>query len=265
MTFIIFFILGLIVGSFLNVVVYRLRIFDTIMGRSICPHCKNQISWYDNIPLLSFILLRAKCRNCEGQISWQYPLVEFFTGIIFVLVGYYFFDPAYILSWWETGFYLIIFSLFMVLLAYDWLYLEVPILIFWIILGIIGVNFIYNFYQEFNQGIRFFDMSWINYLMGGLVAWGFFFGLVFFSKEKWMGWGDVYVGLLAGLILGWPLILFGLLISFTIGAIYSIFIIIVKKGNLKSQIPFIPFLTIGTVSAFFIIKEFPSILNFFYF
>ena len=134
MILIIFFISGLIIGSFLNVIIYRLRIFDDILGRSHCPHCKNKIRWYDNIPLLSFVLLGAKCRDCEGKISWQYPLVEFFTGVVFALTGYYFFDSANLTTLWETGFYLIIFSLLIVLLTYDWLYMEVPILIFWIIL-----------------------------------------------------------------------------------------------------------------------------------
>lgn len=264
MILIIFFIAGLIIGSFLNVIVYRLRLADTILGRSRCQHCAKQIHWYDNIPLFSFILLKARCRDCNGKISWQYPLVEFFTGIIFVLVGRYFFNFLDLASFWETGIYLITFSLLMVLLVYDWQYLEVPILMFWIILTILIINFIFVTGSELNMGISIRELSVVYNLIGGFVAWLFFFSLVFFSKEKWMGWGDVYIGLLVGLILGWPSVLVGLLAAFTVGSFYSLGIIILKKGNMKSQVPFVPFLVIGTFLAIFVTREFPTILNYIY-
>ena len=88
---IIFLVLGLIVGSFLNVVVERLNLAESLLGRSHCPHCRKKIRWYDNVPVLSFMILRARCRDCEGKISWQYPAMEIMTGIIFVLAGNYFF------------------------------------------------------------------------------------------------------------------------------------------------------------------------------
>ncbi|MEF3692399.1 MAG: prepilin peptidase [Candidatus Moraniibacteriota bacterium] len=265
MIFIIFFIGGLIIGSFLNVIIYRLRIFDDILGRSHCPHCKSKIRWYDNIPLLSFVLLRAKCRDCEGKISWQYPLVEFFTGVVFALTGYYFFDSADLSTLWETGFYLIIFSLLMVLLTYDWLYMEVPILIFWIILGAIAVNLIFVFWGEWEVVSNFWDYTFLNNILGGFVAWLFFFSLVFFSKEKWMGWGDVYVGLLVGLILGWPSVLLGLMLAFTLGAIYALILLAGKKVGLKTEVPFIPFLVAGVVVGIFLTEQIPLWADYFYF
>lgn len=262
MTLLIFFIGGLIIGSFLNVIVYRLRLVDTIMGRSHCPHCASRIRWYDNIPLLSFVLLGAKCRDCEGKISWQYPVVEFFTGAIFLLVGKYFFNFLDLASLWETGFYLIVFSLLIVLLAYDWQYLEVPILIFWIILGVLAANFAFIAYNEISIGLDIKSLSIIYNLIGGFISWLFFFSLVFFSKERRMGWGDVYIGLLVGLILGWPNVLLGLLLAFTIGALYSTIIILLKKATMKSQVPFIPFLVVGTFLAIFIVREFPLVMNY---
>lgn len=262
MTLIIFFIAGLIIGSFLNVAVYRLRLVDTVLGRSRCPHCASQIEWHDNIPLVSFILLRARCRGCKGKISWQYPLVEFLTGIVFVLVGRYFFNFLDVFSLWETGFYLIIFSLLIILLVYDWQYMEVPILIFWIILGVLVANFIFISWTELNMGLGPKELTIVNNLIGGFIGWFFFFCLVFFSKEKWMGWGDVYIGSLAGLILGWPNILLGLLLTFTIGAGVSVILILSKKTSMKSQVPFIPFLVIGTILTIFITREFPFILNY---
>ena len=261
----IFFIGGLIIGSFLNVVVYRLRLTETILGRSYCPHCKTKIKWYDNIPLLSFVMLKAKCRNCKGAISWRYPLIELFTGIIFALVGKYFLILSNSFSYWQTGFLLLIFSLFLILLAYDWQFMEMPMIIFWLLLGAILVYLIFISLNQYLMGVSFYQISLVSGLIGGFIAWLFFFLLVFFSKEKWMGWGDVYVGFLAGLILGWQNIMFGLLLSFMIGSICAIIIVILKKGTMKSQIPFIPFLVSGTILTIFISQIFPEIIHYLYF
>lgn len=261
----IFFIVGLIIGSFLNVVVYRLRLVETLMGRSYCPHCRAKIKWYDNIPLLSFVLLKARCRTCSGVISWRYPLIEFFTGVIFALVGKYFFIFGNVFSYWQTGFYLLIFSLFLILLAYDWQFMEMPMIIFWILLGIILIYLIFISLNQYLTGVGFYQLSLISGLIGGIISWLFFFSLVFFSGEKWMGWGDVYVGFLSGLILGWQNIMIGLLLSFMIGSVCAIMIVTLKKGTMKSQIPFIPFLVSGTILTIFINKAFPEIIRYLYF
>ena len=79
------FLFGLVIGSFLNCLIYRLREGKSMLGRSFCPKCKQQIAWYDNIPVLSFILLRGRCRHCGKKISIQYPAVEFITGVLFVV------------------------------------------------------------------------------------------------------------------------------------------------------------------------------------
>lgn len=254
---IIFFIAGLIVGSFLNVIIYRLRIMENIMGRSYCPHCKHKIHWFDNIPLLSFILLGAKCRNCKGDISWQYPLVEFLSGLVFLFTAKYFLVIGDAFSYWETFFYLAIFSLLLVLMAYDWKFMEVPMIVFWVSLAVVAVYFIFSDYFSLRSGANAMDLKITSGLIGGFIAWIFFFSLVFFSKEKWMGWGDVYVGALAGAILGWQEIFLGLVISFTIGAVYAIIIVAMGKKNMKSQVPFIPFLALGTIIAVFAGKIFP--------
>jgi len=116
---IIFFLLGLIIGSFLNVVVYRLNAMETLLGRSHCPHCRKKIRWYDNVPILSFILLAAKCRDCGQKISWKYPIYEFLTGVIFMFIGNYFFSISFPITWITTAYYLIVFSLLLVIFAYD--------------------------------------------------------------------------------------------------------------------------------------------------
>ena len=86
MVLVVIFVFGLCAGSFINCLVWRLREKKTILGRSMCPKCKKQIAWYDNVPLLSFILLKGKCRSCHKKISWQYPLVELITAVLFLVI-----------------------------------------------------------------------------------------------------------------------------------------------------------------------------------
>ena len=251
MTIIIFFILGLIIGSFLNVVVYRLNIAETLLGRSYCPKCKNKIVWYDNIPVLSFILLRASCRKCKKKISWQYPLVEILTGIIFAIIGVAYFSAASYSTWIFVAYLLIISSLLLVILIYDFLYLEIPMLVFW---PAISLAIIFNLY--FDWADNHFGNYWLNQsTTSGVIAsafgFVFFFSLVVFSKEEWMGMGDVYLVVLLGLILGWPQILMALFLAFSIGAVCGIILIGFKKKTMTSQVPFAPFLIIGTFITLF--------------
>lgn len=245
MTILIFFILGLIVGSFLNVVIYRLELTESILGRSRCPHCKSLIVWYDNIPLLSFILLKARCRECQKKISWQYPLVELAAGVIFALVGYYFFTASDFQAWAETFFYLGIFSLLLVIFVYDLKLMEIPMVALWIGVGWTIAYFIFLDGGSFNSAENLLSLKLISGALAGVVAFLFFFILAYFSKEKWMGMGDAYLALLAGLIVGWPDILLALMLAFTIGAAYSIILIALKKKTMKSQVPFAPFLITG--------------------
>lgn len=256
---IIFLLLGLIIGSFLNAVVYRLNAVESLLERSHCPHCKKQVRWFDNVPLLSFILLSAKCRDCGEKISWQYPVVEAATGIVFALLGNYFFNALDFSSWILTVYYLTVFSLLMVIFVYDFKYMEIPMLILWVGVAISLVYFIFADYQSFHLAASIFDLKIFSGIMGGLVAGGFFFALAAYSKETWMGYGDAYLGLLVGLVVGWPNILWALLLSFTIGAIISIGLIAVSKKTMKSQVPFAPFLITGTFLALILPQMFPAL------
>ncbi len=247
----IFFILGLIIGSFLNVVVYRLHIAESfVWGNSHCPHCKTTIRWYDNIPLLSFVLLKGICRDCRQKISWQYPLVEFFTGLIFSLIGYNFFVLDNPETWITACYYLLIAGALISVLVYDFLYMEIPVIIVWITAGA-ALLFNLFFDWKMNAGAEIMDSAVISGIIGALGAFVFFFSLSFFSKEKWMGMGDAYLVIPLGLFLGWPKTLLALFLSFFIGSIYGIISIILRKKNLKSRIPFAPFLVAGVFVALF--------------
>jgi prepilin signal peptidase PulO-like enzyme (type II secretory pathway) len=252
MTVIIFFILGLIIGSFLNAVVYRLRVAESIAhGRSKCPQCQKQIDWYDNVPLFSFILLKGQCRNCRKKISYQYPLVEFFTGLVFALVGWKFFVMADLATWNVTGYYLVIAAFLMAIFVYDFLYMEIPEIVLW---PAIAVAVFFNLYFDWIRvegiggqgGIGIFDSQVYSGTLAAFAAFMIFFLMVAVSREKWMGMGDALLVILLGLILGWPQIWLALFLAFAIGAIYGLVLIALKKKNLQSRVPFAPFLILGT-------------------
>lgn len=252
MNTIIFFLLGLIVGSFINVLVCRLRLAEDIFfDRSRCPHCKNIIAWYDNIPVISIILLNFKCRNCRKKISWQYPLVEVLTGVLFALIGLGFFSSQDAFSWTFT-LYLLGASVFlMAILVYDWLYMEIPDVLLWP--GIFWA-LVFNLFFDWNQknfSGEILSVSTYSGVLAAFLAFVFFFLLSVLSHEKWMGMGDAYLAIFLGLILGWPEILLALFFSFLTGSIYGIISIAAGRKKMKSQVPFAPFMIIGTYIALF--------------
>jgi leader peptidase (prepilin peptidase)/N-methyltransferase len=260
----IFFILGLIVGSFLNVVVYRLNLAETLMGRSHCPHCKAKIRWFDNVPLASFIILGTKCRDCGEKISWQYPMVEIFTGAVFAFTGSYFFSIADTKTWVETLFYLGAFSMLIVIALYDLKYMEIPMVVLWsAVIWTIIFSVVLD-WASFSPLLGILNMKIFSGILAGIVAFLFFFCLSYFSKEKWMGMGDAYLGLLAGLVVGWPQIIIALMLSFFLGSAWGIIMILNKKKTMKSQIPFAPFLVLGIFASIMLMNSFPEIQSYFW-
>ena len=242
------FLLGLSIGSFLNVVICRLETKEPIIsGRSHCPYCGTVLKWFDLIPLVSFVLQKGKCRYCQKKISWQYPLVEISTGLLFLSVilsqqtKNLFLDPSLA---FRMTFYLIIISFLIVILVYDLKHYLIPDKI---IYPAIIISLLYLF---INLGAKFpsreLSSQIYNPFLSAILASGFFLSLVLISKGKWMGLGDVKLAFLMGLVLGWPNILLALFLSFLSGAIVGIFLIVLGKKGLKSQIPFGPFLSAST-------------------
>lgn len=252
-----FFILGLAVGSFLNVLVCRLKEGETLFGRSMCRHCQHLIRWYDNIPLVSFLILRGKCRDCKASFSWRYPMLELVTAVVFALVGYFYFDVGIEETWLETLWLLGVMTMFLGIAAYDMMHMEIPISL---LIGVFVWTVLY-FAVDF-QG---FVLSWsgreVQAFMGALVVGGFFFALVFASRETWMGWGDVWLGALAGGLVGLSGALFMMTLSFGVGAIVGIVLMLSGEKEMKSQLPFAPYLVIGTIGTLFFSKIFPEYLS----
>lgn len=186
-------------------------------------------------------------------------MVEFFTGIVFALTGGYFFSLENSQSWAEVIFLLVLFSLMMVIFAYDLKFMEIPMLVLWLGVGWVAIYYLFSDWRLFGSLESIESLKLYSGIIGGFVAFSFFFFLVFVSKEKWMGMGDAYLAILLGFFLGWPKIFLGLLLAFFLGAVVSVVLVLVKEKSMKSQIPFAPFLIAGTVFTIFVYEIFPQI------
>jgi len=251
------FILGLLVGSFLSVVINRLDTKDTIWwGRSKCPKCKAKISARDLIPVLSFAILRGKCRKCQKKIGLFYPIIEIVCAFLFSLV-YLRFSPHLIGAnlYLFLVLHLFIVGALLVIFAFDWANYIIPdkVLIPMFILACVAIasNIIFK-----HLGVDFliYQATILNIFSGLLIGGGFFLLLVLISSERWMGWGDVKLGALLGMILGYPLIIVSIFSSFILGSLYGLILIAMHKKTRKDIIPFGPFLILGAFVAIFLGK-----------
>ncbi len=245
------FVFGLVFGSFLNVVIYRLKNGrNIIFGRSFCPECKNLLKWYDLIPILSFIWLRKYCRYCHKKISWQYPIVELISGLLWVLI-FYKFGISLI-----NIYYLFIFSLFLVIVVYDFEWRIIPDKIVYPAIVIVLIFNLFNAFSAIDgsaSGGKIGNLRiFIEPLFAALVAFLFFFMFFYFSKGRAMGLGDAKLAFLIGLFLSPLLAIVAFMLAFIIGAVFGIILIGLGKKSLKSQIAFGPFLVLGVTIAFFL-------------
>ena len=247
---IIFFIFGLIIGSFLNVVIIRFNTQRSFGGRSGCMSCMNTLSWYELIPVFSFLFLRGKCKNCKAGISIQYPIVEFLTGFIFAALflkfqNLFFYNTTLIFSF-TYAYYAVIFSLLLVIAVYDLKHKIIPDILV-IVLGILA--FVGLFFFN-NLGFYPHIPSILELLSGLIVAFPFFlFWLV--SSGKLMGLGDAKLALSFGWLFGLSHAFSGIIVGVWIGAIVGVILVIFsKKHKMTSEIPFAPFLVLGVVLAF---------------
>lgn len=266
MIYLLIFILGLCVGSFLNVIIYRetseekkiqtrnknkkhlLCLPDWIWGRSYCDHCHKQIAWYDNIPLFSYFILKGQCRFCRKRITFQYPLVEILTGIEFVWIFFLIKSNLNIFSRFE-GFYSFLSLAIWLGLGASLLAIFIADLKYQIIpdaavFGAICVAFIKILIDYRYTGMIDFSLFWSSLLAGFLFA-----SLCAATKGKGMGGGDIKLAFLIGLVLGFPLFLVALFFSFLTGALVGVILILLGKKSLKSKIAFGPFLIMGLVFA----------------
>jgi len=227
-------VFGLIIGSFLNCLIWRLYKSENMDGRSYCPKCRHQINWYDNVPILSFIILKGKCRHCRESISWQYPLVELSTAILFLLI--FIIDGASLdFSWLLARDWLLI-SALTIIFVYDFRWQVIPMNIVW---PFTAIMFIFNL---------FLGIPWWQLLIFGAAAAGFFLIQYLATKKKGVGEGDIWLGGLLGL--AFPAVsqlMLILVVSYGLGSIVGLSLMAGKKKGWKSHIALGPFLAIGAI------------------
>ena len=250
--FIFIFLFGTIIGSFLNVVIFRFNTGKTIVkGRSICMTCNRTLRWYELVPIFSFLIQMGQCRRCREKISYQYPLIEFITGLMFVLVAYHFIPMIFFLPLLYlllVVLFTFIFSILIVISVYDIRHKVIPDkLVF--IFSLVSFFSIFINYSYF--GDLFVLPSLSTFLAGPLLALPFFL-IWLLSRGKWMGLGDAKLMLGLGWILGIYTGLASMVLAFWIGAIVGLFMMFLLKNkvNMKTEIPFAPFLIISTFIVF---------------
>lgn len=238
MIYIFVILVGLAFGSFASVIIHRLHAQDkSLLGaRSFCPRCANKLRVRDLIPVVSFLMNKFKCHFCKQPIAFRYPLLELGMAAIFFLT----------VSLIGTGdvtqavFYLFIAFVFIVLTFYDFLFKEIPDQIS---LPAIFITILYVLLNDvFTVG---------NLAIGIAIPVVFFSVLHFGSKGRWLGGGDIRIGALMGALLGYPMVLAGLFFGYLFGSIFSIMGLVFKKFSRRTQIPFAPFLLLGTYVAMF--------------
>ncbi len=235
------FILGAVVGSFLNVCICRLPEGKSIVSPpSACPLCGIRIRWYDNIPIISFLVLKAKCRACHAPISWRYPLIEALNGLL-TLFLFMKFGASF------TFLALFIFSSSLVVITcidLDHQIIPDEISLPGIITGFLCSFFIEDSYSGMNLG-------WLNslggILLGGgslfLVAWGY----EKLTGKEGMGGGDIKLLAMMGAFLGWLCVPFIILAASLVGSVIGVSVMMIQKKDRKLAIPFGPFLAFGAL------------------
>jgi prepilin signal peptidase PulO-like enzyme (type II secretory pathway) len=230
--FLFYFCIGAILGSFLYAWVLRKGNKKSIAsGRSICVACNYQLSWYDNIPIVSIIMLKGKCRKCSKKIGKNYLLAELGLGLLFGWVAINF---TGLFSFGLLLYLLIVCFLFFIFF-YDIEFMEIH-----------DETTIYPAIILFMISLIFSLHTWQSMLIGILVGAGFFWLQYVISKGKWIGGGDIRLGIFMGVILGWPHVLIALLLAYFSGAIIGVILIILKKKTLASETPFGTYLALAT-------------------
>lgn len=274
------FVFGAMVGSFLNVLIFRydpdkpLFHKGIVGGRSHCPHCGRTLRWFELIPLLSYFLQLGKCRTCRGRLSVQYPLIELLAGFEFLYV------PSFISThyglrflasqgtslfpyYFLIGLWVLVVLIFLVIAAIDFRLTIIPdetnILLAVIGIAIAWIHWANTIPREVSSFLKHYHFLFgggshvlITQGLGILVGGGLFALIVFFTRGRGMGMGDVKLGVAGGILFGWPDIGLMVLLAFVLGAIAALPALLLKKKSLKDGIPFGPFIVLGMLVTMFL-------------
>lgn len=226
----------------------------------MCPSCRRKIAWYDNIPLISFLILFGRCRQCRQPISWRYPMVEFLTTVLFVAFGSTFFSLWNIQSWLLVAFYLVLVSILLLIFFYDLETMEIPNILLWIGVGFSLPMLLVMDSFSFLPVASPWSLRLYQGVFAGLVGFLPLFLMAAISRERWMGMGDGFLAFLIGLMVGWSNMILALLFAFSGGAIIGLILISLKRKDLQSRIPLGPFLVFGAILSILVPENFPGLL-----
>ncbi len=245
---IIIFILGTVIGSFVNVLISRFRKERKWwQGRSFCDRCRRRLSWWENIPIVSYLILKGRCRTCHSPISIEYPLVELSTGILFFITLQHATRNSQLNNislYLLITVYLLLVTFLILVFLYDFHYQIIPD---WTVLGLVGLAFVIHLGGVDSHTIR----GVLSLVVTGLVTSAFFLLLHLITRGRGMGLGDVKYAFFMGFFLGWPRILVGLYTAFLTGAVVGVILILMNKKKFGQHIAFGPFLVFGTFIGWF--------------
>lgn len=231
--------IGLVSGSFLNVVIYRLPLEKSVVKpRSACPSCGKVLKFYENIPVLSYIIQRGKCRNCSVKISIQYPIIEFITGCVFAGCAYFIHPLHYAAA---TAIFI---SILLALAIIDYRHMILPNEM------TVGGGVVYLLYSFINPAITPLEAV----IAAAVGAIGFMAILYFYEKVRkieGLGWGDVKMMLLLGGFLGIEKLIVTIMVSSFSGLLVGLIVMIIKGQDMKMKLPFGTFLSLGALVALF--------------
>lgn len=233
--YILAFIFGAVVGSFLNVCIYRLpKNVSIVFPPSHCPVCDYKIRWYDNIPILSYLFLRGKCRSCGSPISAQYPVVEGLNGLLTMFL---------FMRFGLSFAFAVLFLFCCAMVVITFIDLEHQIIPDVISLPGIVIGFIFSFFIP--------QLGWLNSLLGILFGGGSLYLVAYlyhkFTGKEGMGGGDIKLLAMMGAFFGWKAIPFIIFVSSLVGSIIGVTVMLAQKKDSKLAIPFGPFLAMGAV------------------
>ena len=229
------FLFGLMWGSFANVVIHRLPLGESVVHpRSRCPKCRQGIAWYDNVPVLSWLILRGKCRTCGNPISARYPAVELLTGVFFAAIVF-----RYGYSWSTLEYIVFAWSLIVVsFIDLDLMILPDVFTLSGIVIGLVGA--------AINPERDFMAAIWGVFIGGGFLWFVAYLYLVV-RKQEGMGGGDIKLLAWIGAVLGWTAVPFVVLVSSLLGSLVGLALAFRRDTGLKSVIPFGPYLALAAL------------------
>ena len=235
----IFFVYGVIFGSFANAIVWRIHEGKSIAhGRSMCPDCCHLLSVWDLVPVASWLWLRGRCRYCHKPISWQYPVVELVTGLIFAWL-WLGINPVGVGGWAHLLLWLYFAVVLVILSVYDLRWMLLPDVVMAPAIAVAAVVAV---------GSGFTGGGW-GMLASGLVGGGAFYALAAVSDGKWMGGGDIKLAALMGLVLGPAKLAVAMFLAFNVAAVVGLILLGLGRKKRRGHIPFGPFLAGGVLAA----------------